>query len=208
MRRERDRVLTEIWNRRDPDLPVADINELVILASIVEKETGIADERTRVAAVFINRLRKNMRLESDPTILYGLYAGDAWKQPRTITASQKLADNAYNTYQIDGLPPGPIANPGRAALEAVANPSHTKDLFFVADGTGGHIFAETYEAHLKNVQRWRQVEARRRKAAGTAAPTPAVAEPPPAADGDAADQEGGSGDAGFENVPPEAGPGR
>jgi UPF0755 protein len=192
MRQERDQVLVDIWDRRDPDLPIADINELVILASIVEKETGIADERTRVAAVFINRLRRNMRLESDPTILYGLYGGESWRQPRTITASQKLAANEYNTYQITGLPPGPIANPGRAALEAVANPSRTDDLFFVADGTGGHVFAETYEAHLRNVERWRQIEARRRREAAEAEAAEAAPEVDEAA-GDGAPVEGPAG---------------
>jgi UPF0755 protein len=131
--------------------------ELVILASIVEKETGRADERTRVAAVFMNRLLKRMKLQSDPTIVYGLVGGKG-TLGRGILKTEIETATPYNTYAIEGLPPTPIANPGRAALEAVANPSRTKDLSFVADGSGGHVFAETYDQHLKNVARWRQVE--------------------------------------------------
>ena len=124
----------------------------------------MADERPRVAGVFVNRLNRNMRLQSDPTILYGLYGGEAWLKDRSaIRQSELKAENKYNTYQIDGLPPGPIGNPGRAAMEAVANPSRTQDLFFVADGTGGHVFAETYEQHQANVRKWRQVERQRRQ---------------------------------------------
>ncbi|MTI00401.1 endolytic transglycosylase MltG [Roseibium sp. RKSG952] len=157
------KLLAEVWSRRVADLPVGTPEDLVILASIVEKETAKADERPRVAGVFVNRLNKNMRLQSDPTILYGLFGGEAWLQDRSgITQSQLREENAYNTYQIDGLPPGPIGNPGKAAMEAVANPSRTRDLFFVADGTGGHIFAETYEQHRQNVRKWRQIERERR----------------------------------------------
>ncbi len=157
------KLLSEIWERRVDDLPVSTPEELVILASIVEKETALADERPRVAGVFVNRLNKRMRLQSDPTILYGIFGGEAWLKDRSaITQSQLNDKNAYNTYQIDGLPPGPIGNPGRAAMEAVANPSRTKDLFFVADGTGGHAFAETYEQHRENVRKWREVERQRR----------------------------------------------
>jgi len=158
MMRERDRVLTDVWARRAPDLPLNSIDELATLASIVEKETSISDERTRVAAVFINRLRLNMRLQSDPTIIYGVFGGAGKPDGYVITAAHRDGPTPYNTYTIDGLPPGPIANPGRAALEAVANPSRTRDLFFVADGSGGHAFAETYEEHLRNVARWRQIE--------------------------------------------------
>src|SRR5690606_27702531 len=130
------KLLEEIWERRAENIPVSTPEELVILASIVEKETGRADERPRVAGVFANRLERGMRLQSDPTILYGLFGGTAWKQDRSaITRSQLEAQNPYNTYQIDGLPPGPIGNPGRAAMEAVASPSRTNDLYFVADGT-------------------------------------------------------------------------
>lgn len=186
MRQERNRVLNEIWSRRVEDLPLQSPEEMVTLASIVEKETGIADERTRVAAVFINRLRRSMRLQSDPTIIYGLFGGDSWMEPRTITRSQLDAPNEYNTYQIPGLPPGPIANPGRAALEAVANPSRTRDLFFAADGSGGHAFAETYEEHQRNVARLRQIEARRREAAARAGAEGASAPAPAAETGQAA----------------------
>jgi UPF0755 protein len=165
MKAAQDKLLAEIWERRSDGLPVETPEELVILASIVEKETALADERPRVAGVFVNRLNKSMRLQSDPTILYGLYGGEAWLQDRSaIKQSELKAENAYNTYQIDGLPPGPIGNPGRAAMEAVANPSRTLDLYFVADGTGGHVFAETYAQHQENVRKWRQIERDRRNA--------------------------------------------
>lgn len=165
MKAAQEKLLAEIWERRIDDLPVSSPEELVILASIVEKETALADERSRVAGVFVNRLNKNMRLQSDPTILYGLYGGEAWSKDRSgIKQSELKAENKYNTYQIDGLPPGPIGNPGRAAMEAVANPSRTQDLFFVADGTGGHVFAETYEQHQANVRKWRQIEREKRQA--------------------------------------------
>lgn len=163
MKRAQERILEEIWSRRAADLPVRTPQELVVLASIVEKETGRADERPRVAGVFINRMHKGMRLQSDPTILYGLYGGKAFFEPRTITRSELDAPNAYNTYQIDGLPPSPIGNPGRAALEAVANPSRTEELFFVADGTGGHIFAISLDEHNRNVSKWRELEQQRRE---------------------------------------------
>ena len=182
-----DRMLTaqqaaveSIWARRAADLPIDTPEELVILASIVEKETARADERTRVAGVFINRLQQGMRLQSDPTILYGVHGGEAWMEARPIYRSQLRDDtNPYNTYAIPALPPGPIANPGRASLEAVANPSRTNDLFFVADGTGGHAFAETYDEHNRNVARWREIE-RQREAARAAAEVEAEA----AADGE------------------------
>ena len=151
------RAVDQIWSRRASGLPLRSPYELVILASIVEKETGKADERPRVASVFVNRLRNRMRLQSDPTIVYGL-AGGKGSLGRGMTRADLEKPTPYNTYLIDGLPPGPIANPGRAALEAVANPSHTQDLYFVADGTGGHVFAETLDQHSRNVQRWRQIE--------------------------------------------------
>ena len=150
-------LLGQIWQRRSPELPVKTPQELVILASVVEKETGRADERSRVASVFINRLMKRMKLQSDPTIVYGLVGGKG-TLGRGIMRSEIETATPYNTYVIEGLPPGPIANPGRAALEAVANPSRTKDLYFVADGSGGHAFAETYDQHQRNVARWRQLE--------------------------------------------------
>lgn len=159
-----NKALKAIWEKRAGDLPLANPQELVILASIVEKETGRADERPLVASVFVNRLRKGMKLQSDPTILYGLYKGDAWTRSRTIFKSEMRKENPYSTYQIPALPPGPIANPGRAAMEAVANPPTTEHLFFVADGTGGHIFAKSLEDHQRNVKRWRQIEKARKKA--------------------------------------------
>ncbi len=156
-------TLQRIWERRNPEIPLETPEELVILASIVEKETGRADERPRVAGVFINRLRQNMRLQSDPTIVYGLVGGEG-TLGRGIRRSEITMPTDYNTYVIDGLPPGPIANPGRAAMEAVANPSRTRDLFFVADGTGGHAFSETYDQHRRHVARWRQIEQSRGEA--------------------------------------------
>ncbi len=149
-------ALEEIWKRHRPGLPLKSPQELLTLASIVEKETGIADERPRVAAVFINRLTKGMRLQSDPTIIYGIVGGAA-SLGRALKKSEIESITPYNTYQIDGLPPGPIANPGRASLEAVANPSNTRELYFVADGSGGHAFAATLEEHNRNVRHWREL---------------------------------------------------
>ena len=163
MRADLNKALELAWQNRDPELPLKNSAELLTLASIVEKETGVAVERPRVASVFVNRLRKGMKLQSDPTILYGLYGGDAWGMPRTIKKSELEAPNPYNTYQIERLPPGPIANVGVAALEAVSRPADTKDLFFVADGTGGHVFAETLDEHNKNVAKWREVEKSRKQ---------------------------------------------
>ncbi len=157
MRQAQDRLVREVWERRNPDLPLKTPDQLVILASIIEKETGKHEERTRVAAVFANRLKQKMKLQSDPTIVYGLVYG---KGPlgRALSRADIAQPTPYNTYVIDGLPPGPIANPGRASIEAAANPARTKELFFVADGTGGHAFAETYDQHLKNVARLRVIE--------------------------------------------------
>jgi UPF0755 protein len=157
MQQSQKRVLAEIWERRNTDIPVKTPEQLVTLASIVEKETGKADERSRVAAVFVNRLRQKMKLQSDPTIIYGLVGGKG-TLGRPIKRSEITQPSPYNTYVVDGLPPGPIANPGRASLEATANPARTRDLFFVADGTGGHAFTETYDQHQKNVARLRSQE--------------------------------------------------
>ena len=157
MQQAQKRVLAEIWERRNADIPVKTPEQLVTLASIVEKETGKPDERSRVAAVFANRLRQKMKLQSDPTIIYGLIGGKG-TLGRPIKRSEIQQPSPYNTYVVDGLPPGPIANPGRASLEATANPARTRDLFFVADGTGGHSFTETYDQHQKNVAKLRTME--------------------------------------------------
>jgi peptidoglycan lytic transglycosylase G len=174
MQQADQREVKEIWEHRAPDLPLKTPEEMVTLASIVEKETGKADERSRVAAVFINRLKNKMRLQSDPTIIYGLTGGKG-SLGRPLMKSEIEQPTPYNTYVIDGLPPGPIANPGRASLEAVAKPARTKDLFFVADGSGGHVFSETYEQHQKNVAKLRAIEHAKSKA------EPASPEPKPAA---------------------------
>lgn len=187
MAADQQKVLKELWEKRAPDLPLKSPQEMVTLASIVEKETGKADERARVAAVFINRLNRKMRLQSDPTIIYGIVGGKG-TLGRPITKTDIATATPYNTYAIDGLPPGPIANPGRDALAAVANPAKTKDLYFVADGTGGHVFAETLDQHNRNVARWREIEADARQKAsqggnvsgpGTGTGTGAPAAPPP-----------------------------
>lgn len=173
MQESQRRVLQQIWERRVPDLPVKTPEQLVVLASIIEKETGKPEERTRVAAVFVNRLKQKMRLQSDPTIIYGLVGGKG-ALGRPIMKSEIEQPTPYNTYVIEGLPPGPIANPGRASLEAAANPARTKELFFAADGTGGHAFSETYDQHQKNVARLRVIEQQQKDAA------PADTKPAPA----------------------------
>ncbi|OAP40584.1 4-amino-4-deoxychorismate lyase [Sinorhizobium glycinis] len=170
-------LVEQIWDKRDPELPVTSVEEFVTLASIVEKETGRADERPRVASVFINRLEKGMRLQSDPTIIYGIFGGEGKPTDRAILKSDLEKETPYNTYVIKGLPPTPIANPGRAALEAVANPSRTPELYFVADGTGGHVFAATLEEHNANVRRWRKLEADKAAEAAKAAADAASAPP-------------------------------
>lgn len=176
MEQAQTRALEQIWERRSPDLPIETPEELVILASIVEKETARADERPRVAGVFINRLNLGMRLQSDPTIIYGLFGGEGKPSDRPIYRSDIDKPTPYNTYVINGLPPTPIANPGREAMEAVANPSRTDDLYFVADGTGGHAFAQTLDEHNSNVARWRRIEAERRQAAAEEAAAQAAEE--------------------------------
>ncbi|MDR7229461.1 UPF0755 protein [Caulobacter sp. BE264] len=167
---DRDEVLNALWADRAPNLPFQTKEEAVTLASIVEKETGLAEERPRVAAVFVNRLRTGMRLGSDPTIIYGISRGRPLGRGIFLSELRRLTP--YNTYLIDGLPPTPIANPGRAALAAVMNPPKTGDLYFVADGTGGHVFASTLEEHNANVAKWRQIE---RERAGQAPSKPAAA---------------------------------
>jgi UPF0755 protein len=168
MRRARDENLARLWASRSQTTVVRSPEEAMVLASIVEKETGLAAERPRVAAIFTNRLRAGMRLESDPTIVYGITRGRPLG--RGIRRSELDRATAWNTYQIDGLPPTPIANPGRDAIAAVLNPPRTDELFFVADGTGGHVFARTYDEHLINVARWREIERRKAGLPPEAAP--------------------------------------
>ena len=187
---EHQKLLAQLWEKRQQGLPVQTPEQALVLASIIEKETGRADERERVAAVFVNRLRKNMRLQSDPTIVYGLVGGQG-PLGRGITRSDIDSKTPYNTYQIEGLPPGPICNPGRSAIEATLNPAKTNDIFFVADGSSGsHIFTTNLKDHNAAVQSYRKFE-RDQKAkqapAAAAAPEPVAAEPaavtaPPAAD--------------------------
>jgi UPF0755 protein len=150
-------TVAELWAKRDPAIPLKSPEEALTLASIVEKETGVAAERPRVAAVFINRINQGMPLQSDPTVVFALTEG---KQPleRDLTHADLAIDHPYNTYANPGLPPGPIANPGRASLESVLHPLTTGDLYFVADGNGGHAFAETLEEHNRNVAKWRKLQ--------------------------------------------------
>jgi UPF0755 protein len=177
MKAAQAKLVDDLWARRAPDLLLKSKEQFITLASIVEKETGKADERTLVASVFLNRLEKRMRLQSDPTVIYGIFGGAGKPSDRPIFQSDLKKMTPYNTYAIDGLPPGPICNPGRAALEAVANPSKTNNLYFVADGTGGHVFAATLDEHNANVKKWRQVEDQQTNPTGTdagaTAPTPA-----------------------------------
>ena len=182
-------LLNELWDKRQPAPVIETKEQAVILASIVEKETGVAAERPVIASVFINRLKKGMRLQSDPTIIYGIVGGKG-KLDRSLTRTDIETETPYNTYRINGLPPGPIANPGRAALEAVLNPQITDYIYFVADGSGGHAFATTLEEHNRNVKKWRKIAGNAAAAAaadsGTDTPPPAdTAATAPAADADA-----------------------
>ncbi len=160
-------VIDSLWEGRAPDLPIKTKQEAIILASVVEKETGIDGERDRVAGVFINRLRRGIRLQSDPTIIYGISKGEILRggdgKQRGIRRSEIERKTEWNTYQIDGLPKTPICNPGAAAIAAVLNPVKTDDLFFVANGQGGHIFAKTLAEHNKNVSEWRKIERQRKR---------------------------------------------
>lgn len=151
-------TLAELWEKRAEGLPYKTPEEALVMASIVEKETGVPGERARVASVFLNRLEQGMKLQTDPTVIYGLTKGQG-VLGRGLRQSELRSNTPYNTYVIDGLPPGPIANPGRSAIEAALNPDKTEYLFFVADGTGGHVFAETLAEHNKNVEKWRAIEA-------------------------------------------------
>ena len=173
------KFIEKLWPTRAEGLPLKTPEEALILASIVEKETGQADERAQVAAVFVNRLRRGMRLQSDPTIIYGITRGQG-KLDRPIRRSDIRQKTDYNTYQIDGLPPTPIANPGRASIEAVLNPVETEHLYFVADGTGGHVFARTLAEHNANVRKWRSWlrDQREQQEAEEQAATPEAAQQP------------------------------
>lgn len=156
MRHSMDDALVRLWEQRVPDLPLDTPAEAVALASIVERETGVAAERGLVAGVFVNRLKRGMRLQSDPTVAYGIAGGDGLE--RSLTRTDLKTETPYNTYVIAGLPPGPICNPGLASLEAVLRPAETDYLYFVADGSGGHAFAKTLVEHNRNVRKWRRIQ--------------------------------------------------
>ena len=170
MREAQDVRLAEAWEARDPDLPIESPEDLLTLASIVEKETGVVGERRQVASVFVNRINQGMRLQTDPTVIYGITKGIG-VLGRGLRRSQLRQETPWNTYVIDGLPPTPIANPGKASLMAAAQPDESKFIFFVADGTGGHAFAVTLAEHNENVARWRVIEAERGAAAAGNAST-------------------------------------
>jgi UPF0755 protein len=159
MRQGMARTLAELWPERAEGLPFDDLEKAVTLASIVEKETALPEERRRIAGVFVNRLRRGMRLQSDPTVVYVLTGGDG-ALGRRLTRDDLEIASPYNTYRHAGLPPGPICNPGRAAIAAVLDPLPTDELYFVADGTGGHVFARTLAEHNRNVAKWRRIRSR------------------------------------------------
>jgi UPF0755 protein len=157
MTEAQDQRIADIWAARADDLPISSPEEALILASIIEKETGIPTERRQVASVFVNRLNQGMRLQTDPTVVYGVSNGNG-VLGRGLRQSELQSDSPYNTYKIPALPPGPIANPGLASLQAAVNPDDTPYVFFVADGTGGHAFAVTLADHNANVAKWREIE--------------------------------------------------
>jgi len=185
MEAEQADILDAAWANRAPDLPLSSPEELLTLASIIEKETGVAEERRRVASVFVNRLRRGMRLQTDPAVIYGITEGKA-PLGRGLRASELAMATPYNTYVRQGLPPTPIANPGRSAIEAAADPEATDFIYFVADGSGGHAFARTLEEHNGNVAAWRRIEAQRaaaEKAEAAAAEAAAAADVPDLVEG-------------------------
>jgi UPF0755 protein len=160
MREAQTKILTDAWEDRAEGLPLASAEEALVLASIIEKETSVPDEHPQVASVFVNRLNRGMRLQTDPTVIYGITKGEG-VLGRGLRQSELRAATPWNTYVIEGLPPTPIANPGKAAIEAALNPDTTEYIFFVADGTGGHAFATNLDDHNRNVARWREIEAER-----------------------------------------------
>ena len=170
------KILESVAAQIAPGSAVKTKEDVITLASIVEKETGVAEERPEVAAVFLNRLKQHMRLQSDPTVIYGIVGGKG-KLDHPITRDDLDNETPYNTYVIDGLPPGPIANPGKAAIEAVLNPANVPYLYFVASGTGGHVFASTLEEHNANVKKWRSLNGSSEPAAPA---KPVTVSPPPA----------------------------
>ncbi|MDA9361953.1 endolytic transglycosylase MltG [Ascidiaceihabitans sp.] len=165
MQDQQARWIADAWEGRNSAVPVDNPEDLLILASLIEKETGVAREREQVASVFVNRLNKNMRLQTDPTVIYGITKGEGILG-RGLRRSELRAETPWNTYVIPALPPTPIANPGRASLLAAANPDETPYIFFVADGTGGHAFAVTLEEHNRNVAKWRKIEAEKKAVEG------------------------------------------
>ncbi|MFD0909006.1 endolytic transglycosylase MltG [Ruegeria arenilitoris] len=157
--RQQERI-ARVWETRQDGLPLSSPEEMLILASIIEKETGIPEERGQVASVFVNRLKQGMKLQTDPTVIYGVTKGQG-TLGRGLRRSELRRNTPWNTYLIDGLPPTPIANPGLASLQAAVAPDETDFVFFVADGTGGHTFAKTLQEHNRNVAKWREIEAER-----------------------------------------------
>jgi len=179
MKEAMEKTLDEAWRKRSPGLPLANRREALVLASMIEKETAIPAERAKVAAVFINRLRRRMRLESDPTVIYALTGGKA-SFNRELTRADLQSTSPYNTYMVVGLPPGPICNPGRASIVAATTPARERLLYFVADGQGGHAFAMTMLEHNRNVERWRQIQRERQEQQSQAPPPASPAAPQPA----------------------------
>ena len=181
MKEGMEKTLDEAWRKRAAGLPLANRRDMLVLASIIEKETSLSTERTRVSAVYINRLRMKMKLESDPTTIYGLTNGKT-ALGRDLTRADLQSTTPYNTYVVTGLPPGPICNPGRASILAAVSPTRERSIYFVADGQGGHAFATTLAEHNRNVARWREIQRQRQEGQSTPpapapSPSPAPARP-------------------------------